>query len=116
MTPGARSERRWPPRGKEGGLNAGEPEFFPLRAPETSDVQKVVEAVACGISALMKRRELAGGAGDEEDSDKLVREDPWLAGILAASVSAEPNIRLPGTGLQGQTSSLLKHNVIFITI
>lgn len=26
----------------------GEPEFFPLRAPETSDVQKVVEVVARG--------------------------------------------------------------------
>jgi hypothetical protein len=65
----------------------GEPEFFPLRGPETSDVQKVVEAVAHGVSALMKRRGLAEGAGDGEDSDKLVREDPWLAGMLAASVT-----------------------------
>ena len=67
--------------------DSGEPEFFPLRAPETSDVQKVVEAVARGVSALMKRRGLEGVAGDGEDSDKLVREEPWLAGVLAASVT-----------------------------
>jgi hypothetical protein len=63
------------------------PEFFPLRAPETSDVLKVAEAAAHGVSALMKRRGLEEGTGDAEDSDKLVREDPWLAGVLAASVT-----------------------------
>jgi hypothetical protein len=30
---------------------------------------------------------LAAGVGDGEDSDKLLREDQWLAGILAASVT-----------------------------
>ena len=59
----------------------GEPEFFSLTAPETSDVQRVVAAVARRVSTLMS------DAGDAEDSDRLVREDPWLAGVLAASVT-----------------------------
>jgi len=63
----------------------GSPEFFPLRAPETSDVQKVVKTVAGRVAALMKRRGL--GEGDGEDSDPLLREDPWLAGVLVASVT-----------------------------
>ena len=37
----------------------GEPEFFPLRAPETSDVLKVVERVAQCATAMLKRRGLA---------------------------------------------------------
>jgi hypothetical protein len=49
------------------------PEFFPLRAPKTSDVQKVVETVASCVSALMKRRGLS--EGDGEDSDPLLREE-----------------------------------------
>ncbi len=65
----------------------GEPEFFPLHAPETSDVLKVGERVAQCIPALLKRRGLETGLGDAEDSDKLVREDPWLAGVYAASVT-----------------------------
>ena len=65
----------------------GEPEFFPLRPPETSDVLKVVERVAQCVPAMLKRRGLEQGEGDGEDSDKLVREDPWLAGVYAASVT-----------------------------
>ena len=65
--------------------DSGAPEFFPLRAPETSDVREVVETVAGRVSALMKRRGF--GEGEGEDSDPLVREDPWLAGVLAASVA-----------------------------
>src|SRR4051794_38576328 len=66
----------------------GEPEFFPLRAPETSEVLKVVERVAQQAPAMMKRRGLEQGVGgDGQDSDKLVREDPWLAGVYAASVT-----------------------------
>ena len=34
----------------------GEPEFFPLRPPETSDVQKIVDVVAQRASAMLKRR------------------------------------------------------------
>jgi hypothetical protein len=64
----------------------GEPEFFPLRAPETSDVLKVVERVAQAVPATLKRRGLEQGNGEAEDSDKLVCEDPWLAGVYAASV------------------------------
>ena len=41
----------------------------------------------------MKRRGLS--EGDGEDSDPLLREDPWLAGVLAASVAGRI-----GTGLQ----------------
>jgi hypothetical protein len=33
-------------------------------------------------------RGLEQGFGDGEDSDKLVRDDPWLAGVYAASVTA----------------------------
>ena len=66
--------------------DSGEPEFFPLRAPDTSDVLKVVESVARGVSSLMKRRGMES-SGDGEDSDKLAREDPWLAGVLGASVT-----------------------------
>jgi hypothetical protein len=65
----------------------GEPEFFPLRAPETSDVLKVVERVAQAVPAMLKRRGLEQGNGEAEDSDKLVCEDPWLAGVYAASVT-----------------------------
>lgn len=34
----------------------GEPEFFPLRAPGTSDVLKAVERVAPPLPAMLKRR------------------------------------------------------------
>ena len=65
----------------------GEPESFPLRAPETSDVLKVVERVAQRVPAMLKRRGLEPADGDGEDSDQLVCEDPWLAGVYAASVT-----------------------------
>ena len=49
--------------------------------------RRFVEGVARGVSALMKRQGLDETAGEGEDSDRLVREDPWLAGVLAASVT-----------------------------
>jgi hypothetical protein len=56
----------------------GEPEFFPLRAPETSDVLKVVERVAQAVPAMLKRRGLEQGDGDGEDSINPCA-GPWLA-------------------------------------
>ena len=46
---------------------SGAPEFFPLRAPETSDVLNVVEAAARGVSGLLKRRgsRIQGAASSE---------------------------------------------------
>jgi hypothetical protein len=60
----------------------GEPEFFPFRAGDLG-VPKAVERVAQRVPAMLKRRGLEQGLGDGEDSDKLVREDPWLAGVYA---------------------------------
>ena len=50
-------------------------------------IVRAVEAVAHGVPALMKRLSFEEGAGDGEDSDKLVREEPWLAGVLVPSVT-----------------------------
>jgi hypothetical protein len=44
-----------------------------------------VEIVAGRASKLVKRRRLS--EGDGEGSDPLFREDPWLAGVLTASVT-----------------------------
>ena len=65
----------------------GDPEFFALRPPETSEVRRIVGTIAQRVSAMLKRRESKEGSEDGEDSDKLVRKDPWLAGVYAASVT-----------------------------
>ena len=73
--------------GVYGPKSGGEPEFFALRAPEDSDVLKIVEQLAVRIPALVKRRGGDPEQGDGEDSDRLAREDPWLSGVYAASVT-----------------------------
>jgi len=50
-------------------------------------VLKVVERVAQRVSAMLKRFGSEQGFEDAEDSDKLVREEPWLAGVYAGSVT-----------------------------
>lgn len=68
------------------------PEFFPLR-PEDGEVARLVAMLADRIPALLKRRGLDLRA--PEQSDPLSRDEPWLAGLYAASV-----VRSPGAGLK----------------
>jgi hypothetical protein len=64
----------------------GKPEFFPLRPPENSEVAGLAEQLAQRIPALLKRHGLDAGRSDAEDSDRLARDQPWLAEVYAASV------------------------------
>ena len=64
----------------------GKPEFFPLRPPENAEVADLAQALAQRIPALLKRRGLDPQHSDTEDSDRLARDQPWLADVYAASV------------------------------
>ncbi len=69
-----------------GRSDTGGPEFFPLRAPEDSEIAALAQILSERISRLP---ELNGVKGNPniEDSDPLAREEPGLAGLYAASVS-----------------------------
>ena len=64
---------------------SGGPEFFALRAPEITDIVRVVENTARCVAALLKRQ--GSKEEDTEDSDRLRREDPWLSTLYGASVT-----------------------------
>jgi len=64
----------------------GKPEFFPLRRPEDSDVADVAQQLTQWIPALLKRRGVAPEQPEAEDTDRLARDQPWLANVYAASV------------------------------
>jgi hypothetical protein len=62
----------------------GRPEFFALRPPENAEVADLVLTVAERISAVVGRQ--GPEESDAEDSDRLSRDEPWLAEVYAASV------------------------------
>jgi len=64
----------------------GTPEFFPLRPPENSEVAALAGVLAERIPALLKRRGMDPRQSDAEESDPLLRDQPWLAEVYAASV------------------------------
>lgn len=64
----------------------GKPEFFPLRPPETGEVRELVELLAKRIPALLRRRGVDTTQADDEESDRLARDQPWLSEVYAASV------------------------------
>ena len=64
----------------------GKPEFFPLRPPEDSEVADVAQQLAQRIPALLKRRGVAPEQPEEVDTDRLARDQPWLADVYGASV------------------------------
>ena len=62
----------------------GRPCFYPLRRLEDKEIRQLTETLATRITALVERR---FGESCGED-DPLSREQPWLAGLYAASVSS----------------------------
>ena len=64
----------------------GQPEFFALRPPENSEVRELAQLLAKRIPALLKRRGIDTPQSDEEESDRLLRDQPWLSEVYAASV------------------------------
>ena len=62
------------------------PQFQPLLAPEDEEIAQLTASLAERIPALLERRGL-GPEADPEESDSLRRDQPWLAGLYAASVS-----------------------------
>src|SRR5881409_2205801 len=67
------------------GLDA-KPEFFSLRPPENGEVRELAQLLAKRIPALLKRRGIDTPQSDEEESDRLARDQPWLSEVYAASV------------------------------
>ncbi len=61
----------------------GRPRFYPLRRIEDSEIRQLTETLASRITTLVQRR-FGESCGEE---DPLSREQPWLAGLYAASVS-----------------------------
>ena len=57
-----------------------------MRPPENAEVADLVQALAQRIPALLKRRGPDPGQAATEDSDRLARDQPWLANVYAASV------------------------------
>jgi hypothetical protein len=74
----------------------GKPQFQALLAPEDQDISRLTASLAERIPKLLQRRG-AGPDGEPEESDPLLRDQPWLAGLYAASVSGKPHLaRMPG--------------------
>ncbi len=63
----------------------GDPQFQALLAPENQEIAQVTATLAERIPKLLQRRGL-GPNSDPEESDPLLRDQPWLAGLYAASV------------------------------
>jgi hypothetical protein len=61
----------------------GRPRFYKLRRLEDKDILQLTQTLASQITALVQRR-FGESCGEE---DPLSREQPWLAGLYAASVS-----------------------------
>jgi hypothetical protein len=89
----------------------GEPQFQALLAPDNEEVAQLTACLAERIVKLLQRRGL-GPETDPEESDPLLRDQPWLAGLYAASVSGRvafgPNAgrRVTRTGDQIDAESL----------
>ena len=64
----------------------GRPHFQALLSPDNEEVARVTASLAKAITDFLRRRGL-GPESDREESDPLSRDQPWLAGLYAASVS-----------------------------
>jgi hypothetical protein len=88
-----------------------QPQFQPLMAPENDEIARLTASLAERIPALLQRRGM-GAEADPEESDSLRRDEPWLAGLYAASISGRvaygPNAgrRVTRTGDQIDAESL----------
>ena len=65
----------------------GKPEFFALRPPENGEVRELAQLLGKRIPALLTRRGAGTPSPDEEESDRLARDQPWLSEVYAASIS-----------------------------
>src|SRR5437667_6428659 len=63
----------------------GRPHFQALLSPDNEEVAPVTASLAEAITDFLRRRGL-GPESDREESDPLSRDQPWLAGLYAASV------------------------------
>jgi len=63
----------------------GRPHFQALLSPDNEEVARVTASLAEAITDFLRRRGL-GPESDREESDSLSRDQPWLAGLYAASV------------------------------
>ena len=63
----------------------GHPQFQVLPAPDDEEIARLTELLAKRIREFFCRRGL-GPDSDPEESDPLARDQPWLAGLYAASV------------------------------
>ena len=63
----------------------GQPQFQVLPAPDDQEIARVTESLAEQITKFLFGRGL-GPESDPEESDPLSRDQPWLAGLYAASV------------------------------
>jgi len=63
----------------------GWPRFQVLLSPDNEEVARVTASLAEAITDFLRRRGL-GPESDREESDPLSRDQPWLAGLYAASV------------------------------
>jgi putative transposase/transposase-like zinc-binding protein len=62
-----------------------QPHFQVLPAPDDEEITRVTALLAQRIRKFLQRRGL-GPESDPEESDPLVRDQPWLAGLYAGSV------------------------------
>jgi Putative transposase len=62
-----------------------EPQFQVLPAPDDGEIARLTDLLAKGIQGFFRRRGL-GPDSDPEESTPLARDQPWLAGLYAASV------------------------------
>lgn len=63
----------------------GQPQFQVLPAPDDEEIARVTALLAERIADFLRRRGL-GPESDPEESDPILRDQPWLAGLYAASV------------------------------
>ena len=66
----------------------GKPQFQALLAPDDQEIARLTASLAERIPKLLQRRGL-GPDSDPEECDPLSRDQPWLAGLYAASVSGK---------------------------
>jgi len=82
----------------------GRPHFQALLSPDNEEVARVTASLAKAITDFLRRRGL-GPERDREESDPLSRDQPWLAGLYAASVLGR--IAVLKTGMERVISSAL---------
>ena len=63
----------------------GRPQFQVLPAPDDEEIARLTESLALPIRKFLQQRGL-GPESDPEETDPLARDQPWLAGVYAASV------------------------------